>query len=142
MSRIVAVLKRIRYYALGVHPETAGKYEDLSLLLRRARNRMKIKPVCPFCPTEMRLRGSIIRGGGYDNTPSGSPIRDDQNWKCTNCFHTAIFGLPLTREQARQEVKLRGGSVVLCWPHVRLSESHRKDVRERLRALGYLDFDK
>lgn len=105
-------------------------YEKIELLVNRCVERMKLKPLCPFCGSEMKFRFSVIVGE--------YPIRDDQTWKCKNCFHTAHFGVPLTRKEFDEEFKLRKGTYLLK-PDWRPDE-RRKEIVDRLRALGYLGF--
>lgn len=136
---IAYLLKKVRNLLVDL-PESSQGYEDLASLIQRAEKRMRIKPKCSYCGTVMWFRHSAISGGGFGGTPRGSPIRDDQGWKCPECFHTAHFGIPLTREEGLQEVRLRRG-VYLTRPTFRRDEGYRRDVRKRLRELGYLDFD-
>lgn len=86
----------------------------------------------------MAFRTSKISGGGIAS-PVGSPIRDDQMWKCPVCFAGQGFGVPITREEAMEEIRLRG-SRYLARPTIRTDEAMREDVKQRLRKLGYLDF--
>lgn len=102
---------------------------------------MQIKPKCPHCGHLMEFRHSEVHGGGIAREVSkGCPIRDDQIWKCLNCFHTAHFGIPLTKKQASEELALRGGSPFLLRPSERQDEVGRKEVMKRLKELGYIDF--
>ena len=112
---------------------------NLKVLIDRAMKRMKITPICHYDGTTMMLRRSSIDGGGI-GSPKGTPIRDDQTWKCPTCYHTEHFGIPMTRQDALKEVKLRNGRFLLM-PILNPNERHKKDVRERLKQLGYLDFE-
>lgn len=108
----------------------------LDVLIQRCEDRKRQYhglPKCPYCGTQMMFRHSALAGG------SGAPIRDDQGWKCVACFHTAHFGIPLTRDEYEDEYQLRGGRF-LTRPTYRLDERGRDEVMKRLRALGYLDF--
>lgn len=138
------ILRRIQIFVLGFQP-SLGYQIPLPELIRRAEARNKDRrmgpypPICPHCKGSMMLRGSVIAGGGFAGAPRGSPIRDDQQWKCPKCFHTCHFGIPISREEAEEEVRLRGGTII-SRPTFRRDEGARKEVRERLRALGYIDF--
>lgn len=140
MKGIIKLLKRIRYIMINVHPEYGGEYEDLKMLIHRAEKRKGIRPICRHCGETMRFRNSTIQGGGFGRTLPGSPVRDDQTWKCPNCFSLAFFGIPITKQVAKEELKLRKGRV-LFMPSVRGDEATRRDIRERLKSLGYIDFD-
>ena len=116
-------------------------YDNLNLLIIRAKNRMKHDTLyCPFCNHELQFRMSKLQGGGMGQSPVGSPIHDDQLWKCPNCFYAARFGIPMTKEEAINELKVRKG-IYLCVPLLRKDETTRQDIRKRLKALGYIDFD-
>jgi len=137
---IMPFKKLVRLFLKSYSESKITPYSDLDYLIQRAKERMRIKPVCPFCSNEILFRHSTIAGGNLiPRTPKGSPIRDDQYWKCPNCFHTSHFGLPMSRRDALIEMKLRGGSDLL-YPTCRSDEREREDVKKRLRALGYLDF--
>ena len=89
------------------------------------------RPVCPYCDRRMMFRHSeIVVGRG--------PVRDDQVWKCTRCYHTAHFGLPITRGEALEEIDLRGGPTLMR-PSRRSDEDGLEVVTERLRRLGYIE---
>lgn len=128
------VLLKIRWLVLGENytREENTPYRNLHLLVKRAENRMKLKPKCPFCGSVMRFRRSHV--------VKAVPYRDDQVWKCTVCFHTSHFGLPISRETYVEEVKLRHGEYLLT-PTYRRDERVRKEVLKRLRELGYFEFD-
>lgn len=66
------------------------------------------------------------------------PVRDDMGFKCTWCFHTAHFGIPITEAEAREAIELRGGPV-LTRPSERPDEDGDEMVKERLRRLGYIE---
>ena len=114
--------------------------ESLNVLIDRATKRMKIIPVCHHDGTTMMFRRSSIDGGGIGGSSKGTPIRDDQTWKCPTCYHTEHFGIPMTRQEALEEIKLRKGRFIL-FPTLRQDERDRQDIKERLRRLGYIDFD-
>lgn len=105
-------------------------YTNLSLLIKRCIKRMKITPLCQFCDLPMMFRYSTI---------SWPPLRDDQVWKCIKCFHTVHFGIPLTKKEYVREFALRGGRHLIR-PSYRSDERNKKEVLERLRALGYMAF--
>lgn len=132
---IKTLLEKIRLLVLGkvIIKEQGASYQDLRMLIERSISRMKIQPNCPYCGSEMMFRNSSIVG-------TAGPIRDDIGMKCPNCFHTAHFGVPISRQEYEEEIKLRGGQWLLR-PTYRLDERSRTDVKERLKALGYLDFD-
>lgn len=89
------------------------------------------KPTCPHCNTLMSFRHSVIVVDVF-------PIRDDIAFKCTHCFHTCHFGIPMTREAALEEIRLRG-SPFLTRPTIRSDERDMEIVKERLRRLGYIE---
>jgi len=126
------LLDKIRLVILGIEAkEMRTPYKHLDMLIQRAEERMKIKPICPYCGAKMKFRFSHIVGK--------FPIRDDQTWKCPRCFHTAHFGIPMTRKEYEEEFKLRRGEYLLK-PDYREDEKYRKDVLKRLKELGYLEF--
>ena len=116
-----------------------GTYKDLDVLIKRAVIRLGFSPRCRYGHGWLKFRMGKITGGGFNNTFKGSPIHEDQEYKCVTCFYTERFGVPLTRKQAHKEILLRKGTF-LCVPIYRIDETKRQDVRERLKALGYLDF--
>ena len=116
-----------------------GRYESLDVLVYRAMERLGFIPKCRYDHGDLFFRMGKITGGGFNNTPKGSPIHEDQEYKCITCFYTERFGIPLTRKKAFEEIYLRKGTF-LSVPIYRPDEAERKDVRERLKALGYLDF--
>lgn len=67
------------------------------------------------------------------------PIRDDQAYKCTYCYRTVHHGLPITKLDALEEIKLRGGSPYLMKPTYRPDERGMDAVKKRLRDLGYIE---
>lgn len=67
------------------------------------------------------------------------PIRDDQAYKCIWCYKTVHHGIPITRKDALEEIKLRGGSPYLMKPTYRPDERDMKVVKERLEKLGYIE---
>jgi len=67
------------------------------------------------------------------------PIRDDQTWKCPNCFHTTHFRVPITEKEYNEEYKLRKGRY-LSTPSFREDEKYRADIIKKLKQLGYLGF--
>jgi len=105
-------------------------YEHLELLIDRAVQRMKVMPQCPYCENTMFFRDSRIW--------AGFPYRDDQSYKCTFCFHTCHFGIPITKKEFETELKLRG-SPYLLRPDFNPSERTNKETIKRLKALGYLE---
>lgn len=108
---------------------------SLKRLISRAENRFIAKthlnPKCPFCGNHLIFRWSSLQGP-YE-------LREDQKWKCANCFFTCNFGLPLTKEEFKTEKFLRGGTL-LSYPTARLDE-RTKEMKARLRELGYLAFE-
>ncbi len=90
-----------------------------------------IKPSCPYCQNPMMFRHSKL-------VVDVGPVRDDQGWKCTHCFHTAHFGIPMTREAAVDEINLRGGQTLMR-PSDRPDEDGDEMVKARLRRLGYIE---
>ena len=104
---------------------------SLEELIARAESRMKLIPSCPYCQNEMKFRHSVIVVDVF-------PIRDDVGYKCIKCFHTAHFGNPMTREDALEEIRLRG-SKYLTRPTYRTDERDLEIVKERLRKLGYIE---
>ena len=101
-------------------------------LIKLSESRMKVKPTCTQCGTEMTFRHS-------DLVVHVTPVRDDVMYKCTNCFHTIHFGNPLTREEALEEIRLRGNSRFLSRPTKRPDERDLEVIQERLRKLGYIE---
>ena len=135
------LLKIIRKYVLGFDLDfSVGSYENLDLLIKRAVKRMGRDIFCPFCGSKLEFRSSRLQGGGIGNAPIGTPIHDDQQWKCTNCFSAFAFGIPMTKEEAKEEIRVRKG-VWLCWTLMRKNERKREDIKRRLKALGYIDFE-
>lgn len=128
------ILRVFNYNLIEYKPYNA----PLDILIKRSLSRMIVKPICPFCNRFMKFRFSRISGGGI-NLPIGSPIRDDIGFKCIHCFHTCHFGIPITRKLALEEIKLRNGNFINR-PSKRTDETYKKEVRERLKALGYIDF--
>jgi len=129
MSLITRLWKWVRnkIYSLEVTPYLIS-FEEL---VKRAEDRMMIIPVCPYCDIVMEFRNSnIVIGAG--------PIRDDQTYKCTKCFHKLNWGLPMTKLDAEEEKRLRGGSYLLR-PTLRLDERDLDVIKERLRRLGYIE---
>jgi hypothetical protein len=88
-------------------------------------------PLCPYTGDEMMFRHSKV-------VTTVGPVRDDQGWKCTSCFHTAHFGIPMYRDKAEREIHFRGGQTLMR-PSDRPDEDGDAIVRERLRRLGYLE---
>jgi len=112
-------------------------YQDAEYLIKRAimrfQERSKLDyPKCPFCGKEMKFRFSNLSRYGW-------PIREDQCWKCPNCYYTCTFGIPITRKEWDEEFKLRKGHVILR-PDLREDEKWQKTVLEHLKKFGYLDF--
>ncbi|MHC4573384.1 MAG: hypothetical protein ACYS76_04520 [Planctomycetota bacterium] len=88
-------------------------------------------PKCPYSGHVMALRHSkIVVGLG--------PVRDDMGFKCVWCYHTAHFGIPITRAEALEAIDLRGGPT-LTRPSERPDEDGDEAVKERLRKLGYVE---
>jgi len=109
---------------------SSPRIANLHALIEKAKRRMKLTPKCPYCLNVMSFRDSRIW--------KGFPYRDDQSYKCTFCFHTCTFGLPITKKEYEMELKLRG-SPYLLRPDFNPSERNNKETIERLRALGYLE---
>jgi len=130
---IKRLLEKIRLTLISNYSRESGApYAKLDFLIERCINRMKVKPKCPYCGTVIMFRRSVIT--------KDVPIRDDQTWKCSNCFHTAHFGVPITKQEYEEEFRLRNGRYLLT-PTYRQDEKHRQDVLERLKQLGYLEFE-
>lgn len=104
----------------------------LEELIAKCEARMKVKPKCPQCESLMYFRHSSIVYKVF-------PIRDDTTYKCIKCFHTIHFGNPMTREDALEEVRLRGGSKYLSRPTMRNDERDNEIIKDRLRKLGYIE---
>lgn len=79
-------------------------------------------PKCPICDTPMKFRWSKI----YQR-----PGRNDQFWKCSNCFNVQVFGLPITEKEYQKEFELRGNNEFF-------GPDTRPDLVKRLEELGYL----
>ena len=108
----------------------------LSKLIWRCENRHHLstgrsETLCPYCESAMMFRHSKI-------VTTIGPVRDDQAWKCPQCFHTAHFGIPLTREVALKEIEVRGNPTLMR-PSERPDEDGDAIVTERLRRLGYIE---
>jgi hypothetical protein len=94
--------------------------------------------MCPQCfmqrgvKTRMEFRTSKI-------VIDVIPIRDDQAYKCTWCYHTVHHGIPITKTDALIEINMRGGSPYLMKPTYRPDERDMDVVKERLRKLGYIE---
>jgi hypothetical protein len=130
-------LRLMRWAVRKVKESETRPYQiELSELILRARKRWKNAtamryPECPYCEAPMLFRHSKI-------VITVGPVRDDQGWKCLSCFHTAHFGIPMTREDALTEIDLRG-SPTLMRPSERPDEDGLDVVTERLRRLGYIE---
>jgi len=136
----MSVVKRVKELVLVVlgRKEFGGRrLKSLDFLIRKE-ERLKAKhgglPVCPYCKSKMLFRHSRLSGG------SGAPLRDDQGWKCPVCKHTAHFGVPVTRKEF-DGLRWERGGVFLSRPSFSLSEREDSEVKERLKKLGYLEFD-
>lgn len=132
--KVKQFLNKLRWLILGdiTAKETGRPYKNLASLIERSMSRLKINARCPYCGTEMMFRTSHLVG------PGNQPARDDIGLKCPYCFHTAHFGVPITKKEYEEELRLRGGAYLLH-PAYRLDERRREDVKRRLRALGYLE---
>ena len=116
--------------------ETRPYTLPLSTLIFRAENRHRLAlgiafTKCPYCGSHMMFRHSKI-------VTTIGPVRDDQAWKCTRCYHTAHFGIPMTRELALAEIEVRGNPTLMR-PSERPDEDGLDIVNERLRRLGYIE---
>lgn len=105
-------------------------------LINRARARYEKAthrefPKCPYCDSLMMFRHSTV-------VVDIGPVRDDMGFKCPRCFHTAHFGIPITRAEALEEIDLRGGPT-LTRPSIRPDEDGLDIVKVRLRRLGYIE---
>ena len=108
-------------------------YDDrnIELIYSRSMDRVKKIPVyCPFCNSEMKFRHSNIYF---------PPYRDDITFKCPKCFHTAHFGIPITKKVYESEYKLRQGNYFMR-PTYNRAERSKEIIKERLKDLGYLEF--
>lgn len=130
-------LRLMRWAVRKVKESETSPYQlPLSELIFRAENRQKLatgkmRTLCPFCETRMMFRHSKI-------VTTVGPVRDDQAWKCNRCFHTAHFGIPMTRELALAEIEVRGNPTLMR-PSERPDEDGDEMVKERLRRLGYIE---
>jgi hypothetical protein len=129
------ILNLISKVFLWIYKKSTEERFDLSNrklplkeLIARSEKRMRIKPVCPHCNTEMKFRASQV--------VEGNVSRDDIAYKCPNCFHTAHFGIPITGEEVRNEIDLRGSHQLLRPTAFKLDED--EEIKKRLRDLGYL----
>jgi hypothetical protein len=131
----------LRLYRWAVRKVKASEYSDYKLpldeLITRAERTFKRVshlsglPKCPYCDSLMMFRHSSI-------VVFAGPVRDDMGFKCPWCYHTAHFGIPITREEALEEMDLRGGPT-LTRPSIRPDEDGLEIVEERLRRLGYIE---
>jgi len=119
-------------------PKQGYLMKNLDYLIRRSIKRMKIVPSCPFGHGKMTFRASKL------NT---SPMRDDIVYKCTKCWYLAFFGVPMTPNEYKKEIQLRGGMTTLLHPSWNLptinlreqySEEDKKIIVESLKKLGYI----
>lgn len=142
LVRFESLLRHLVFGEKGFSEKSSAYSErEFGRLIARAEARfinktgLKGFPLCWHCGGKMMFRHSNLAGG------SGSPLREDQGWKCPTCFSFAGFGIPLTQKEYAEELKLRKG-VYLSRPTFRRDERNRRDVKERLRALGYLAFER
>jgi len=105
------------------HKELTGRSQH------RLISKLKSRPVCPFCHNEMHWRYSVVR-----SEKGGFPYRDDQWWKCINCYAVQIFGVPISREEYYREIEDRGGQILM--PD-KLQQDHQ--MYKYLKSLGYID---
>ena len=130
-------LSLMRWAVRKVKESESRPYQlPLSELIFRAVNRHRLATgrsftVCPYCEKHMMFRHSKI-------VTTVGPVRDDQAWKCPRCFHTAHFGIPMTRELALAEIEARGNPTLMR-PSERPDEDGDEIVKERLRRLGYIE---
>ncbi len=112
----------------------------LEELIHRAEARfIRFNGAFPLCPMDHAKGADYMMDFRHSEVVVGrGPVRDDQTWKCTFCFHTAHFGLPITREEALEDMDLRGGPTLMR-PSRRPDEDGLDVVTERLRRLGYVE---
>lgn len=125
------VLKLIRKYRDMKSRGSPYKLPLQELIDRSVARCVIQKPVCPHCGNPMEFRHSKIVVEVF-------PVRNDIGYKCTNCYHTCHFGIPMTQEDALKEIDLRG-SPYLTRPTYRSDERDMEIVKERLRKLGYIE---
>ena len=122
--------------------EGNGYLIPLHSLIDRAEYRYLIEtgfesPICPQCFIHRGVKSKM--DFRHSHIFSGVPLRDDQGWKCTYCYHTFHVGIPINSEDAKEEIHLRGGSSYLMRPSFRPDERGDEEVKERLRKLGYIE---
>lgn len=122
--------------------EGTGYVIPLKDLIIRAENRFKFatnydQPYCPQCMAQDETRVPMMFR--HSKIVVGVPNRDDQGWKCPVCYTTVHHGIPITREAALDEIKLRGNAAYLMRPSFRPDERDNEIVKERLRRLGYIE---
>ena len=112
----------------------------LHTLIHRAEMRfVRFNGTYPLCPMDFAKGTEVAMDFRHSEVVVGrGPVRADQTWKCTNCFHTAHFGLPITESEALEEIDLRGGPTLMR-PSRRPDEDGLDVVTERLRRLGYVE---
>lgn len=110
-----------------VTPFVCSIYEFEMARLRKFRG--KDDEVCPLCGGVMLFRHSVL---------AFSPYRDDIGLKCPSCFHTLHVGVPITKAMYEREVVWRQGRFFMR-PTYNKAEWESRLVREKLKALGYLE---
>lgn len=110
------------------HIEQNNPCSISEMLIVKALSRMKVKPFCPHCNSEMMFRHSTI---------GKRPFRDDIFFKCPKCFFICGFGVPLTKKEYERDYHLRNGKALMR-PDFSLSEYENAQILRRLKALGYL----
>ncbi len=112
----------------------------LAELIQRAEARfIRFNGAFPLCPMDHAKGTDYVMDFRHSDIVVGrGPVRDDQGWKCTNCFHLVQFGLPITEAEALEDIDLRGGPTLMR-PSRRPDEDRLDVVTERLRRLGYVE---
>lgn len=136
----VFMLKILRRLKNLLYPERYNRpypYDIDFYIMRVERRLLSIRrmffPLCPFCDTTMQVRYSNIV------VIKGCPVRDDVHVKCVKCFYTAHFGLPITKREALEEIRLRGGNTRVLRPTYNIEERSREDIKKKLIELGYIE---
>jgi len=57
----------------------------------------KFKVICHFCGNEMVFHWYRVHKRQYKN-PKAHPYRIDIGFKCMNCFHLEVFGVPVDED--------------------------------------------
>lgn len=148
IKQILAKVMRILINTLRAQERGTAPLLPIPELIYRAEARARMHwldqgldwydgPPCN-CGHFMEFRHSDCVGGGYGGLPRGTPIRDDQGWKCTRCKQTRHYGIPMNLQQIQEETRVRGGSTLMR-PSKRPDERFNKAIMQRLAALGYID---